>query len=142
MKRAVLSSVAIVIAWTLIDALAHRMLLQSLYAENPNLWRPFAEMNTVLIAAATFILVAVFVIGYKALVFPKSLKSGLSFGGLLGLALGTASGLGTYIHSPIPPTLACGWWVLGIVKGLVAGGILGAAMSQASATPTIHLTQR
>lgn len=37
MKRAVLSSVAIVVAWMLIDTLAHRMLLQSLYAENPNL---------------------------------------------------------------------------------------------------------
>src|SRR5574341_171315 len=127
MKRAVLSSVAIVVAWMLIDTLAHRMLLQSLYAENPNLWRPFAEMNTALIAVATFILVAVFVVGYWALIFPKSLKSGLYFGGLLGLALGTASGLGTYIHSPIPPALAWSWWVLGIVKGLVAGAILGAA---------------
>lgn len=142
MKRAVLSSVAIVVVWTLIDALAHRMLLQSLYGENPNLWRPFAEMNTVLIAIATFILVAVFVVGYRALVSPKSLKSGLYFGGLLGLALGTASGLGTYIHSPIPPTLAWGWLVLGVVKGLVAGGILGAAISPASAASTIHLTRR
>jgi hypothetical protein len=124
--RSVLSAVAILAAWTLIDAVSHRMLLQPLYALNPSVWRPFTEMSIPLIVVATLILVLVFVILYKALVRPKSF-TGLYAGGLLGLALGTASGLGTYIHSPIPVALAWAWWILGIVKGLVAGAILGAS---------------
>jgi hypothetical protein len=44
---------------------------------------------------------------------------------MLGLALGTASGLGTYIHSPIPAALAGGWFALGLLKGILAGVVLG-----------------
>jgi hypothetical protein len=48
-KRFVLPSVAILAAWALIDALAHRVLLQPLYALSPHLWRPFAEVNNLLV---------------------------------------------------------------------------------------------
>jgi hypothetical protein len=82
-------------------------------------------MSTALIIAATLILVLVFVATYGVLIQPRSLASAVLFGGLLGLALGTASGLGAYIHSPIPVRLAWGWFVLGTLKGIVAGVVLG-----------------
>lgn len=87
--------------------------------------RPFAEMSTRLIIAATFILAAVFGVGYQALVRPKSFGSGLFFGCSLGMALGAASGVGTYVHSPIPVAPAWAGWLLGVAKRLVVGGILG-----------------
>ena len=77
-------------------------------------------------------LLFVFVAGFVLLVRPKSFKTGLCFGGLLGLALGTASGLGTYIHSPVSPALAASWFFLGIGKGLVAGGVLGRVLQEHS----------
>lgn len=125
MKRMFLSGLAVFIAWTVIDTLAHRLLLQALYESTPAIWRPLAELDSVLIVAVTVFLIAVFITAYKALVRPKSLTRGLILGALMGLALGASAGFGTYIHSPIPLALAWGWFGLGTIKGLIAGAILG-----------------
>jgi len=130
MSNSVLTGSAIFVAWSFIDAVAHRLILEPLYASNPDLWRPSTEMSTSLIITATFILVIVFVAAYKALVRPKSLRAALCLGGLLGIALGTSSGFGTYIHSPIPLALAWGWFVLGSIKGITAGALLGVLVTE------------
>ena len=132
MTRLLLAGIAVFVTWTLLDTVAHRLLLQSLYASSPSIWRPFSEMNPGLIGAVTVLLIAVFLAAYKVLVRPKSLAAGLCFGGLLGVALGASAGFGTYLHSPIPLTLAWGWFGLGTVKGLVAGVILGAVIQEAN----------
>jgi hypothetical protein len=108
----------------------HRLLLRPLYEENTQLWRPFDQLNVVLIYTATFGLIATFVLTYWLLISPKSLGTGVGFGALLGLALGIASGLGTYIHMPIPRALAWGWLIGGWLKGVAAGAILGALITQ------------
>jgi hypothetical protein len=127
--RLVLSGVAILFAWTVVDALMHRLLLRPFYEENTTLWRPFNQLNLVLIYAVTFTLIAVFVVTYWLLISPKSLGAGVGFGALLGLALGLGSGAGTYIHMPIPRGLALGWITGGWIKGVAAGAILGALIS-------------
>jgi hypothetical protein len=58
----VLSGLVILLAWTVFDVLIHRLLLRPLYQENTNLWRPFDQMNVVLIYTATFALIATFVL--------------------------------------------------------------------------------
>jgi hypothetical protein len=130
MKRLLLAGIAVFVTWTLLDTWAHRLLLQPLYESSPSIWRPLAEMNPVLIGTVTVLLIAVFLAAYQVLVRPKSLAAGLCFGGLLGVALGASAGFGTYIHSPIPLTLAWGWFGLGTVKGLVAGVVLGAVIRE------------
>ena len=125
MKRLLVSIAAIFLAWMFIDTLSHRLLLHSLYESSPNIWRPLSEMNPVLIIVVTCVLILIFIATYRYLVKPKSLANGFVMGGLLGVALGTSSGFGTYIHSPISLTLAISWLILGTIKGLVAGGILG-----------------
>ena len=123
--RLVLAGLAILFAWTVLDTLMHRLFLRPLYEENPLLWRPFNRLNTPLITAVTFILIGIFVLTYWLLIHPKSLGTGIGFGALLGLALGIGSGGGTYIHMPIPRTLALGWLTGGWIKGIAAGAILG-----------------
>jgi hypothetical protein len=125
-----LSGLAILLTWTVFDILMHRLLLHPLYAQNPNLWRPLAQLNVVLIYVVTFVLIAIFVITYWLLIRPKSLGTGVGFGAMLGLALGIAAGLGTYIHMPIPRALAWGWLIGGWLKGIAAGAILGALIVQ------------
>ena len=125
MKRLFVAGIAVFAAWMLLDALTHRMLLQPLYESSASIWRPMSEMSPVLIGAVTVPLIVVFLTTYKVLVRPKSFAAGLYLGGLLGAALGASAGFGTYIHSPIPLALAWGWFVLGTVKGLIAGMIIG-----------------
>ena len=132
MKRLFVAGIAVFVAWALLDALAHRMLLQPLYESDAGIWRPISEMNPVLIGVVAVLLIVVFLTAYKVLVRPKSLVTGLYLGGLLGAALGASAGFGTYIHSPIPVALAWGWFVLGTVKGLIAGVILGVLIRENS----------
>jgi hypothetical protein len=130
MKRPLVAAIAIFFAWTLLDALTHRLFLAPVYDASANLWRPFDQMNTALIFAVTLALIGVFVWLYRLLVRPKSLRAGLILGAFVGFALGISSGFGTFIHMPIPLPLAWGWFLAGWLKGLVAGGIVGAVVKE------------
>lgn len=128
MKRALTAAVGILGAWMLLDLVAHRFLLAPIYEATAGLWRPFDQMNVVLIYAVTVGLIAIVIAIYSLLVRPKSLGAGLVLGAFLGLALGMSSGFGTFIHMPIPLSLAWGWFIAGWLKGLAAGGIAGAVI--------------
>ena len=127
-KRPLLAALAILVAWTLLDFLLHRLLLAPVYDASQGLWRPFDQMNVALIYVVTFVLIGVFVGVYQFLVRPKSLRAGLSLGAFIGLALGVSAGFGTFIHMPIPLALAWGWFLGGCLKGLAAGAIVGAVI--------------
>ena len=126
LKRLSLSGLAILIAWTVLDVLMHRLLLRPMYETNSSLWRPFDQLNVALIYLVTFTLIAIFVATYWLLVSPKSLGAGVRLGAFMGLALGISAGLGSYIHMPIPLGLALGWLIGGWLKGIAAGVIVGA----------------
>src|SRR5262245_51108520 len=106
------------------------MFLAPIYASTPHLWRPFDQMNVALIYTVTFGLIAIFMASYRLLVRPKSLRAGLLLGLFLGLAVGASVGFGTYIHAPIPLALAWGWFIAGSMKGVAAGAILGALVTE------------
>ena len=128
MKRPLLAGFAILIVWMLLDLLIHRTFLAPIYEATRNLWRPFDQMNVVLIYTATIVLAGVFVGIYTWLVRPKSPAAGFGLGAFVGLALGISVGLGTFIHMPIPSSVALGWFIGGWLKGLVAGAIVGAVI--------------
>jgi len=73
MKRPLIAGAAILVAWMLLDLIAHRFFLAPIYEANASLWRPFDQMNIVLIYAVTVVLIGVFVAIYALLVKPKSL---------------------------------------------------------------------
>jgi hypothetical protein len=81
--------------------------------------------KTTLAIVVIFILILCFVFIYNLLINPKSLLSGIKYGVLIGLITGTASGFGTYLHMPIPLTLALSWFFGGWLKAIVAGFLVG-----------------
>jgi hypothetical protein len=130
MKRPLGAGLAMLVAWMVIDVLMHRLFLAPIYEASAVLWRPLDQLNIALIYGVTFALIGVFVSIYWLLVRPKSLGTGIAMGALVGLALGISSGFGTFIHMPIPLSLAWGWFIGGWLKGLVAGGIVGAMIGE------------
>jgi hypothetical protein len=123
--RALLSLISILLIWTMLDTLFHRLILAPLYKQTPQLWRPFDQMSVTLILIVSLGLASFFVLTFILLIRPKSLEAGMEFGALAGMALGLAAGFGTYIHSPIPLRLAWGWFIAGWLKAFAAGVILG-----------------
>lgn len=131
LRRLLLAFASILVLWMLIDLLLHRLFLAAIYESSVTLWRPFDKMNVPLIYGATGALISSYLGAYQLLVRPKSFVAGLRFGAFMGFTLGTAVGFGTYIHMPIPLSLAWGWFVGACLKGLVAGGALGALVKDA-----------
>lgn len=130
MWQLLISGLIILLVWTGLDVLLHRLALRQLYEENATLWRPFDQMNIILIYVVTFILIGTFVGTYWLLVRPKSLAAGIRLGAFIGLALGISAGFGSYIHMPIPLALAWGWLIGGLLKGIAAGAIVGALITE------------
>jgi hypothetical protein len=129
-KQIIWSILAIFIAWLILDFLLHRLLLRSTYEAVAGLWRPENQMNIPLIYFVMLILILSFVLIYGFLIDQKSLASGIRFGAIFGLAIGVSVGFGTYIHMPIPLTLAWGWFLGGWIKAITAGAIVGVLIKQ------------
>jgi hypothetical protein len=112
-----------------VDVLLHRLFLAPpLRRQQGTVAAIRSEMNVTLIYVVTVVLISVCIGIYRVLVRPKSVRTGLALGAFIGLALGVSAGLGTFIHMPIPPAVAMGWFVGGWLKGLVAGAIAGAVI--------------
>jgi hypothetical protein len=124
--RTIWAVLAIFIAWSILDFFLHRLLLRGAYEATAHLWRPTNEMNLPLIYFVMVVLIVCFALIYGLLIKEKSLASGIRFGALFGLAISVPVGFGTYIHMPIPLTLAWGWFLGGWIKAIVAGAIVGA----------------
>ena len=124
--RTIWAVLAIFIAWSILDFFLHRLLLRGPYEATAHLWRPANEMNLPLIYFVMVVLIVCFALIYGLLVKEKSLASGIRFGALFGLAISVSVGFGTYIHMPIPLTLAWGWFFGGWIKAIAAGAFVGA----------------
>ncbi len=129
-KRTLLASFLILVVWILADMLLHNHFLAPLYQQNTSLWRPLNQMDVTLVFAVRLVLLGTFVATYAWLVHPRTLGTGIAFGALTGLALGVAVGLGTYIHSPIPLSMAWAWFFAAVTKSVAAGLIVGVLLGQ------------
>ncbi len=124
--RTFLAGVGIFFAWNILDYFLHKLLLQGAYETTPHLWRPMNQLNLPLVFLVMSVLILCFLLIYTILVKEKTLASGIKFGALFGLAISLSAGFGTYIHMPIPVTLAWSWFLGGWIKAIVAGAIAGA----------------
>lgn len=124
MKRILMATVAIFIAWSVMDFVIHGILLKPTYDATASMWRPMEEMNMPLMYLVILIFTACFVLIYQ-MIERKSLATGIRYGLLFGIASGVSMGLGSYSYMPIPMSLAWGWLGGMLVELLVAGVIVG-----------------
>ena len=78
-----------------------------------------------LMAAVRLTVSVTFALVFVILVCPKSPKSGLAFGLLLGIASGNSTGHGTYSIMPIPQNSATSRFLATVCKFAAAGEIVG-----------------
>lgn len=123
-KRLGMLAVAIIVYQMASDFLLHQVLLKSMYAETPTLWRPEAEIGSMMgwmllgqILIATFFAL-IFVKGYEG----KGIGEGIRFGLLAGIFLNAPVFI-QYAVSPMPSNLVCAWFCAGVAQA-VGGGIV------------------
>ena len=124
-RKIIVATLAVFVAWGILDFIIHVLILSSSYAATAILWRPRAEMKQVLMYLVTFLSALIFVTIYAHLISPKSVNRGLSYGLLFGLGVGISMGYGTYSVQPIPYIMAVVWFLGTTVEGTIAGLIAG-----------------
>ncbi len=124
-KRTILAIVAVFVAWRVMDYLLHSVILMKTYEATAQMWRPMEEMKMGLMLLVGLVAASVFVGIYTMLIRPKSLLTGVIYGGLFGLGTGFSMGFGTYSYMPIPFHLAFSWFLGSVAEALVAGLLVG-----------------
>jgi hypothetical protein len=129
-KRILLATLAVFVAWQILDFVLHSLILMKAYEETSSIWRPMEEMKWVSMYISSIISALLFTVIYGLLIKPKSIKNGLIYGLLFGLCAGTAMGYGTYAVIPIPYFMAFAWFLGSTIEYVVAGFLLGVIVKE------------
>ncbi len=122
--RSIIAIIVIFIVWAALDFAMHGVILASQYEETESLWRPDAERDYPVIYGSLGIAVIMFVAIY-GFFRRKGLWTGFFYGLFFALAAGTPMAYGAYAVMPIPYEMALTWFVGTLVKGALAGLIVG-----------------
>lgn len=121
-----LSVLVVFVTYMIIDFILHMQVLSGAYEATQHLWRPEAEMNSMMwimwlgTLVFSFFFVFLFSKGYEG----KGCGEGLRFGLYIGLMFSVPMALGMYGSMPITGWLAGAWLIGGVVESAIAGAIL------------------
>ena len=124
MVKMIIAVVAIFIVWSGLDFVLHGILLQEAYQATSQIWRPMEEIKSVVLSLVTLITAFAFVFIYARMIAEKSMKSGLLFGAVWGLAAGVSFAYGSYAVMPVPYSMALLWFVGTLVQATAAGALV------------------
>ena len=133
LRKLLIPTLVVTLAWAVLDFIMHGILLRSLYAATPALWRPLGEMKMGVIYFSTFVAALAFTSIYHNFIRPKGAPIALLYGIWFGIAHGITFGYGSYGSMPIPYAMALTWFLGSIVEGVVAGMIVGAMVKESAA---------
>jgi len=127
-KKIVIGGVLVFIAWAVLDFVIHVLILGGTYAQQPELWRPQAEMKMGVMYVAVLIAALAFAALWGWFVSDRTPVNGAKFGLVWGIGMGVSMGYGTYAVMPIPYHMALVWFLGTVVEAVVAGLIVGAVV--------------
>ena len=124
-KQVIISTIAVFVAWMVMDSVIHGVILGGTYERTASLWRPMAEMKHGQMAIVTLITALMFCLIFVRMFGEKSVERGIEYGLYFGIATGVGMGYGTYSVMPIPYRLALAWFLSTTVEAIVARAIVG-----------------
>jgi hypothetical protein len=130
MKKFVLAVIAVFIAWSVIDAILHGVILQNAYQQTATLWRPCAEMKIGLMRLVQLVTAITFVAVYALLIKPKGMGVALGYGIIYGIGAGVGMGYGSYSIIPITSAMAFAWFLGSLIESIVAALLVGAIVKE------------
>jgi hypothetical protein len=122
-KKWVITSLVIFVVATLLDFVIHMLILGGAYEATSHIWRPEAEMNSMMWfmwlsgLIWSFLFVYIFAKGYEG----RGIMEGVRFGLVIGLFFMISMSLGNYVTLPIPFSLALYWFIFGVIEIIILG---------------------
>lgn len=126
-KRFIWASLAVFLAFEVIDTIVHGVLLGKAYQALAAVWRPdMMSMMWIFHAGSlilAFLFTYIFIRGYEN----KGLAEGVRYGIIIGLYMNIPYAFYSYAMYPLPLSLCLKWFVYGMVE-FVIGGVVVAAI--------------
>ena len=125
-KRFWMAFAACYVAGQILGFLINGVLLAPSYAAQAAVWRPEAEMNSLMWIFFLTSFVAIFLFCY---IFTKNyenkgLMEGLRYGGLMGLLITVPMAFDAHAVYPLPITLSIKWFVTGMAYWIALGALV------------------
>ena len=124
-KKWLLASVVVFITIFILEFITHGILLKGLYQQTVSIWRPMAEMQSMMwvmwLGYLIFAPCFVWIYSKGIEVNKDVVGQGFRYGLVFGIGSSAMMSLGWYVVLPIPCTLACAWFVAGVVEFTAAG---------------------
>ena len=128
-KSWIIATLAVAVAFYLMDALFHGMVMMNTYSATAQLWRPMDEMRQLMWVGILGYLAfsALFYLIFSCGFTPGKSKAGqgLRYGLLIGLLFWGAHALMSYPYMPIPSHIYWAWFGIGMIEFAVLGLITG-----------------
>ena len=132
MKKTILATAAVFVAWSVMDFIIHGVILRGAYAATPALWRPMAEMKMWLMYFTTLVHAGAFVYIYARFIAEKGIGTGMLFGCIYGLGVGISMGYGSFSVMPLPYVMAFVWFMGSVIEATI-GGLIAAMIVKVEA---------
>src|SRR3990172_9164916 len=111
MKKIILSTILVFLAWSVMDFIIHGVILRSTYGSTAALWRPMGEMKMGVMYLVVLISAFAFVMIFSQFFSKKGIIAGVKYGLWFGLSAGVSMGYGSYSVMPIPYHMAFTWFL-------------------------------
>jgi len=120
-KKFFIASLAVFIAFQIMDMIIHGAILGPTYQLLSNLWRPdmMDKMWIMHLTSAilSFLFVYIFARGYEG----KGLCEGLRYGFLIGILMNVVGAFNQHAIYPVPLSLSIQWFIYGVIEFMVCG---------------------
>jgi len=132
-KRFWLAVLAVFVVDQILGYVIHMMILDAAYRATASLWRPEAEMTSLMwimwigSLIYCFFFTYIFTRGYEG----KGIGEGLRYGLLIGCLMSVPMSFSMYVTQPFPFSLAVYWLVFGIIATMILGIVLAAVYKPA-----------
>lgn len=142
-KKWVITSLVVFVASWIMDFIIHMVILQGAYEATSHIWRPEAEMTSMMWwmwlsgLIWCFLFVYIFAKGYEG----RGIMEGVRFGLIIGLFFMLTMSLGNYVTLPIPFSLALYWFIFGLIEITIMGVITSLLYKPVTAPTTPEKTE-
>ena len=125
-KNLLISGLAVFIVSQVLDFVSHGVVLGSAYEATAQLWRPEAEMTSMMwvmyVVGLLWAFIFVYIFGWATK--GEGIMEGVQYGFCIGLFVVTPMAFNTYAVMPVPISMALGWFVTGMIKVMICGAVL------------------
>ncbi|MFQ6078514.1 MAG: hypothetical protein ACE5NJ_05185 [Thermodesulfobacteriota bacterium] len=127
-KRFIIASVVVFVVYQVIDYLVNGVILMGTYEALKHIWRPEADMKSLMWIfypiglVVSFLFVYIFIKGYEG----KGILEGLRYGIWIGLFVSIPGTFSQYVIYPIPFSLAIQWFIYWMIQFIIIGLVAAA----------------